>query len=109
MIGARDMESAILGQYAEFVRRTRPDAPVPGFYLAEGLFKDAYKVKQEIGEGGYSKVYRARHIASGRDVAVKVTPKASGLSEADKVRPWAEMELECLEKPRGKIPGKWGR
>jgi hypothetical protein len=29
--------------------------------------------------------------------------------EADKVRPWAEMELEFLEKPRGKIPGKWGR
>ena len=41
MIGARDMESAILGQYADFVRKQRPAAPVPGFYLAEGLFKDA--------------------------------------------------------------------
>ena len=39
MIGARDMESAILGQYAEFVRKKHPEAPVPGFYLAEGLFK----------------------------------------------------------------------
>ena len=38
MIGARDMESAILGQYAEFVRKQHPEAPVPGFYLAEGLF-----------------------------------------------------------------------
>lgn len=34
MIGARDMESAILGHYAEFVRKQHPDAPVPGFYLA---------------------------------------------------------------------------
>ena len=41
MIGARDMESAILGQYADFVRKQHPAAPVPGFYLAEGLFKDA--------------------------------------------------------------------
>ncbi|MCK7500336.1 MAG: hypothetical protein MZW92_66120 [Comamonadaceae bacterium] len=41
MIGARDMESAILGQYAEYVRKKHPEAPVPGFYLAEGLFKDA--------------------------------------------------------------------
>lgn len=34
------MESAVLGQYAEFVRKKHPAAPVPGFYLAEGLFKD---------------------------------------------------------------------
>ena len=42
MIGARDMKSAILGQYAEYVRKKHPEAPVPGFYLAEGLFKDAH-------------------------------------------------------------------
>ena len=41
MIGARDMESAILGQYAAYVRSVHPDAPVPGFYLAETLFGDA--------------------------------------------------------------------
>lgn len=28
MIGAKDMESAILGQYAEFVRKRHPEAPV---------------------------------------------------------------------------------
>ena len=42
MIGARDMESAILGGYAEHVRRacirTRR---CPAFYLAETLFADA--------------------------------------------------------------------
>lgn len=49
MIGARDMESAILGQYAEFVRKKHPDAPVPGFYLAEGLFKDARELRDRMG------------------------------------------------------------
>lgn len=53
MIGARDMESAILGQYAEFVRRLHPDAPVPGFYLAEGLFSDAQRMREQMGEAAF--------------------------------------------------------
>ena len=48
MIGARDMESAILGQYADFVRTVHPNAPVPGFYLAEGLFQDAIRLRQQL-------------------------------------------------------------
>ena len=50
MVGARDMESAVLGQYAEFVRKKHPEAPVPGFYLAEGLFKDASALRQRMGD-----------------------------------------------------------
>lgn len=50
MIGARDMESAILGQYADFVRRLHPDAPVPGFYLADGLFRDAQRMRSQRGD-----------------------------------------------------------
>jgi hypothetical protein len=53
MIGARDMESAILGQYAEFVRRLHPEAPVPGFYLAEGLFGDAKRMREQIGDAAF--------------------------------------------------------
>jgi hypothetical protein len=50
MIGARDMESAILGQYAEHVRSVHPDAPVPGFYLAESLFRDAERLRSQMGD-----------------------------------------------------------
>ena len=53
MIGARDMESAILGQYAEYVRRKHPQAPVPGFYLAEGLFKDASELRARMGDEAF--------------------------------------------------------
>lgn len=53
MIGARDMESGILGQYAEFVRRLHPEAPVPGFYLAEGLFGDANRMREQIGDAAF--------------------------------------------------------
>ncbi|MCW5238064.1 phage resistance protein [Verminephrobacter eiseniae] len=53
MIGARDMESAILGQYAEFVRKKHPGAPVPGFYLAEGMFKDARDLRERMGDEAF--------------------------------------------------------
>ena len=41
MIGARSMESAILGHYVEHVQRLHPEAPIPGVYLAERIFEDA--------------------------------------------------------------------
>lgn len=50
MIGAHDMESGILGGYVEFIRRTQPQAPIPGVYLAEGLFRDAQALCETLGE-----------------------------------------------------------
>ena len=40
-----DMESAILGGYADHVRRLHPEAPWPGVYLAEDLFEDARRYR----------------------------------------------------------------
>src|SRR5206468_9713023 len=53
MIGAHDMESGILGGYVEFVRRTHPEAPIPGVYLAEGLFRDAHALRTRMGDGAF--------------------------------------------------------
>jgi len=53
MIGSRSMESAILGQYADFVRALHPEAPIPGFYLAEGLFHDASRMREQLGDESF--------------------------------------------------------
>lgn len=53
MIGARSMESAILGQYADHVRALHPEAPIPGFYLAEGLFHDASRMREQLGDEAF--------------------------------------------------------
>lgn len=34
------------GQCAEHVLKRHPEAPVPGFYLAEGLFRDAARLRE---------------------------------------------------------------
>lgn len=53
MIGAHDMESGILGGYVDFVRQHHPDAPIPGVYLAEGLFSDAQSLRQKMGDDSF--------------------------------------------------------
>src|SRR5204863_4489855 len=53
MIEAHDMESAILGGYVEFIRERHPEAPIPGVYRAEGLFRDAENLRQSIGDGAF--------------------------------------------------------
>jgi hypothetical protein len=53
MIGARDVESAILGGYAEHVRRLHPQAPTPGFYLGERLFEDARTLRATMGDDSF--------------------------------------------------------
>jgi hypothetical protein len=53
MIGARDVETAILGGYADHVRRLHPDAAVPGFYLGEQLFRDARGLRTTMGDEAF--------------------------------------------------------
>lgn len=53
MIGARNMEAGILGGYAEYIRRIHPEAPVPGVFLAEGLFADAQNLRRSMGDAAF--------------------------------------------------------
>jgi hypothetical protein len=50
MIGATSMESAILGHYADYIRKLHPRAPTPGFYRADALFEDAKRLRSQLGD-----------------------------------------------------------
>jgi hypothetical protein len=50
MIGARNMETAILGGYVDHVMQLHPGAPLPGVYLADAIFTDARKHRQLLGD-----------------------------------------------------------
>ena len=53
MIGKRDVTSAILGGYAESVRKHHPDAGIPGVFLGETLFEDARKLRRQFGDAAF--------------------------------------------------------
>ncbi|XZE35695.1 hypothetical protein SH501x_001218 [Pirellulaceae bacterium SH501] len=50
MIGARSMESAILGGYVDHVMELHRDAALPGVYLADEIFVNAKQHRQALGD-----------------------------------------------------------
>jgi len=94
MIGSRDMESAILGQYAEFVRKKHPEAPVPGFYLAEGMFNDARELRDRMGDGPFfAQLNQGSHTGA--------SSAESGWGEFDSGWDNVSFEAAMLEAPNG--------
>lgn len=53
MIGEETLDSAILGQYEQHVRRLHPDAPVPAFFLSEKLLGDARDMRNTLGDAAF--------------------------------------------------------
>jgi hypothetical protein len=50
LIGSPSLESAVLGHYADYIRKLHPDAPTPGFYRAESLFADTRRLRATMGD-----------------------------------------------------------
>lgn len=99
MIGAIDMESAILGGYAEHVRRLHPGASVPGFYLAEDLFKDARAMRERLGdEAFFAKLNEAPQAAPSED--------GGGWGAMDGGWDAISFEAAMLEPPAGEERGR---
>ena len=65
MIGARSMESAILGQYVSFVGKLHPEAPLPGVYLSEKLFENAAALRRQMGDEAFFAALNQRPSAAG--------------------------------------------
>ncbi len=53
LIGARNLESAILGNYAAYMRRTHPGAPTPAVYRSEKLLENADSHRQALGDAKF--------------------------------------------------------
>lgn len=102
MVGARDMESAVLGQYAEFVRKKHAEAPVPGFYLAEGLFKDASALRLRMGdESFFAKLNEGAKPKGDGNGNGAGSGGASGWGSFDSGWDGASFEAAMLEPPNG--------
>ena len=60
------------------------DATRSQTYLAEGMNVGPYRVMGPLGAGGMGEVYRARDTKLGRDVAIKILPRAF-VADADRL------------------------
>ncbi|MCE7957062.1 MAG: phage resistance protein, partial [Acidobacteria bacterium ACB2] len=53
MIGAKSLESRILGEYSRQVLQAHPGAPAPGVYLSEGLVENARRLRGSMGDAAF--------------------------------------------------------
>jgi hypothetical protein len=53
MIGAQDMESALLGGYADHARRLRPEASLAGVYRSDKILADALNLRSSMGDEAF--------------------------------------------------------
>jgi len=53
MIGEASIEAGVLGGYARHIAKLHPEAPVPGFYLSESLFRDATAMRNSMGDEAF--------------------------------------------------------
>lgn len=56
MIGAPSIEAGILGGYARYIRKRHPEAPQPGFYLSDRLFRDAEGMRSKLGDDTFFEI-----------------------------------------------------
>jgi hypothetical protein len=67
MIGAASVEAGVLGGYARHVAELHPDAPIPGFYLSEHLFKDARDHRRMMGDEAFFQALNSGAAAGADD------------------------------------------
>ena len=67
MLGAKDMESAILGGYVTHVRKHQPTAPTPAVYRSEALLTDARRLREQFGDTQFFAKLNEGASAAGAD------------------------------------------
>lgn len=85
-------------QNASSAHALRRGSVLDGRHALENLrtvrrIKDHYRIKEELGKGAFSVVYRAQHITSGEKVAVKII-QFSSLSSSEQLRQERILENE---------------
>lgn len=53
MIGAHDMESGILGNYVDFMRKSHPTAPTPPVYVSAAIVSQAQAERKNYGDDAF--------------------------------------------------------
>ncbi|MGE3841404.1 MAG: phage resistance protein [Vicinamibacterales bacterium] len=92
MIGARSMESAILGHYVSYVSALHPDATMPGVFKAESLFADAEALRIQIGDVTFFDRLNARATSASAGWGnVAGTWDATAFDEARRQPPGSEL------------------
>lgn len=96
MIGAHDMESGILGNYVEFMRRTHPEAPTPPVYVSTAIINQANAERANYGDELFFKRLNAGQGSGGGWGELEGTWDVGTFDEAAAASPDSEQHLRLV-------------
>jgi hypothetical protein len=100
MIDAPSLEAGVLGGYARWIARRHPEAPAPGFYVADRLFTDAQALRGHMGDATFFAALNAARAEAGRAESGRTD---AGGGAADAVSRWCDASGGW-----GDAAGGWG-
>ena len=94
MIGARSMESAILGGYVDHVQKLHPGCSLPGVYLADEIFENAKQLRDRLGDEKFFEDLNKRKDEGGRrkDEQESSSTQPSSFSPQPSPKGWGKLE-----------------
>ncbi|MEV6422842.1 hypothetical protein [Streptomyces sp. NPDC051662] len=102
LVGAANLDSALLGGYVKTVRERHPDAPTPLVFKADSLLSDARNLRASLGDDAFARLLPTAGPVPGP--AVDAEDDEDGLSPIGAVAdaPWTSAKLDAaLAAPDG--------
>ncbi|SFD43794.1 hypothetical protein [Streptomyces aidingensis] len=96
LVGAANLDSALLGGYVSTVRKLHPDAPTPPVFRSDAMLADARGLREQLGDEAFTRLLNAAaNVASTANTASAAASSAGSgdeLDELDELRPigWVE-------------------
>ncbi|RZT87173.1 hypothetical protein EV383_4082 [Pseudonocardia sediminis] len=78
LIGAADLDSALLGGYVATVADLHPDAPPPAVYRSDAMLDDARRMRATLGEDGFIRLLGDTAATDDEDDDLDVIGEAEG-------------------------------
>lgn len=114
LVGAANLDSALLGGYVKTVRAEHPDAPPPPVYKSDGLLADARSMRESLGDEAFARLLPTTGTAAPVPASAPVTddglapigsaPDEGGLAPIGSVSAtlWTSAELNAaFDAPAG--------
>ncbi|UYQ62615.1 hypothetical protein [Streptomyces peucetius] len=101
LVGAANLDSALLDGYVKTVRAKHPDAPTPSVYKADALLEDARALRESLGDEAFASLLPTAATTPAADDGLRPITAASADDEdlapigAVAAIPWTGAELDA--------------
>ena len=95
LIGAKNMESAVLGGYVRHVAKMHPEAPTPAVYRSEHLLADADSLRAHLGDANFWETLNG--VAGGQPVVASGWGEVASTWDAQTYRQARGAQPEATE------------